>query len=369
MIQSLCISTSLIKEQKIAHDFHKTEKINCNISWEENDVIAEKLARQIIESGWEFSQIICINPEGSLTGILLSNLLSKPVSTIYTKSFKDEQGIKDLFISKTSMAFVNENEECVFGDNVLIVDASVNKGVSLEKVKKHILTQHPTIKNIRTATQWANKFSTYKTDYFAETLDDKTKIVLPFVKDQLDKNQFEVEDEQEVLDGQELVSGGIGKKKLFYSWDVNEKIIRKLAKDILKSGWEFDQILCVPRGGALGGALLAYFLGKPLAAIHASSYRGKGGMQQKELIIAEHIAMTTSKLGKRLLLVDDLVDSGLSVQKIVKQIFANHAEVEEIRVGVQWFKKCSEYAPYYFAQKSDEKTWIVLPFEKEPLTA
>ncbi|MBA3238257.1 MAG: phosphoribosyltransferase [Parachlamydiaceae bacterium] len=154
-------------------------------------------------------------------------------------------------------------------------------------------------------------------------------------------------------------------KYLYVTWEHHDALVQQIANQITESNWEFDTILCMARGGSLAGLRLSHLMSdKELATIATKSYRGRNGMEQKELVVSEQIAMTSKNLGKRVLLVDDLVDSGISIEKVKERIFERHPEVEEIRTAVLFYKCCSIHTPNYIGEIADKETWIVLPFEK-----
>ncbi len=62
-------------------------------------------------------------------------------------------------------------------------------------------------------------------------------------------------------------------KDLWVSWDVYNGLIERLALQIHQDGWQFDQILCLARGGLRVGDVLSRIFDKPLAILMASSYR------------------------------------------------------------------------------------------------
>jgi hypothetical protein len=75
--------------------------------------------------------------------------------------------------------------------------------------------------------------------------------------------------------------------------------------------------------------------------------------------------MTTERLGSRVLLVDDLVDSGISLQESVRWLDRNYsAEIEEIRTSVLWYKDCSVITPDYYVDYLPDDPWIHQPFER-----
>ena len=66
-------------------------------------------------------------------------------------------------------------------------------------------------------------------------------------------------------------------KHLYVSWDEFHMLIERLALKIDASGWQFDQILCLARGGMRPGDVLSRVFDKPLAVMATSSYRAEAG--------------------------------------------------------------------------------------------
>lgn len=53
-------------------------------------------------------------------------------------------------------------------------------------------------------------------------------------------------------------------KHLYVSYDEYHSLIEKLALKVHQSGWEFDTILCLARGGLRPGDILSRILANPL---------------------------------------------------------------------------------------------------------
>lgn len=152
---------------------------------------------------------------------------------------------------------------------------------------------------------------------------------------------------------------------LYVSWEEYHRKIEQLAAKIYQSEWEFDQILCLARGGLRIGDVLSRIYNKPLAILSATSYGGKDFQERGSLTIANKITMTTAKLGKRILLVDDLVDSGVTLDQILVWLKQHQEyEIAEVRSAVLWFKACSVAPPDYYVDFLDDNPWIHQPFEK-----
>ena len=109
-------------------------------------------------------------------------------------------------------------------------------------------------------------------------------------------------------------------KHLYVSYDEYHNLIEKLAIKIHQSGWQFDTILCLARGGMRPGDILSRVFDKPLAIMSTSSYRSDAGTVQGVLDIARFITTPKGEIAGRVLLVDDLADSGHTLRAVINQL-------------------------------------------------
>ena len=151
---------------------------------------------------------------------------------------------------------------------------------------------------------------------------------------------------------------------LHISWDKYHQSIESLAEQISRSQWEFDQIICIARGGLRVGDILSRIFQQPLAVLAASSYGGEQQQERGKLLIASQITMTGDRLGSRILLVDDLVDSGVTLQQTIGWLKDRYPEIRELKTAVIWYKSCSIYAPDYHVSYLTDQPWIHQPFEQ-----
>ena len=151
-------------------------------------------------------------------------------------------------------------------------------------------------------------------------------------------------------------------RNLYVSWDDYHLLIERLALKVHASGWEFDQILCLARGGMRPGDVLSRVFRKPLAIMATSSYRGAVGTIQSRLDLAQYITLPNGELGGRVLLVDDLADSGVTLKAVVDRLRGMPA-ILELRSAVLWVKGVSSYTPDYFVESLPTSPWIHQPFE------
>ncbi|MDY6936033.1 MAG: phosphoribosyltransferase [Cyanobacteriota bacterium] len=151
---------------------------------------------------------------------------------------------------------------------------------------------------------------------------------------------------------------------LYVSWSDYHQKVEQLAAKIYRSGWEFDRILCLARGGLRVGDLLSRIFDRPLAILAVSSYSGSQGKTQGKIVFSEHLTTTAPNLGERLLLVDDLVDSGVSLEQTLQWLTERYgAQLQEVRTAVLWYKGRSIFAPDYYIEYLPDNPWIHQPFE------
>ncbi|HAX87556.1 MAG TPA: phosphoribosyltransferase [Cyanobacteria bacterium UBA11370] len=151
---------------------------------------------------------------------------------------------------------------------------------------------------------------------------------------------------------------------LYISWSDYHQKIEQLAVKIYQSHWDFNQIVCIAKGGLRVGDILCRIYDQPLAILSASSYGGLGNRVRGAIAFSQHLSMTSEILGSRVLLVDDLVDSGISLRESIHWLECHYGnEIEEIRTAVLWYKSCSVMVPNYYVDYLPDNPWIHQPFE------
>lgn len=152
-------------------------------------------------------------------------------------------------------------------------------------------------------------------------------------------------------------------KHLYVSWDEYHLLTERLALKVHASGWQFDQILCLARGGMRPGDVLSRVFDKPLGIMSTSSYRAEGGTIQGRLDMAKYITLPKGELAGRVLLVDDLADSGVTLRAVVERL-RSMPSISELRSAVIWTKGVSSYTPDYYVELLPTSPWIHQPFEE-----
>ena len=151
---------------------------------------------------------------------------------------------------------------------------------------------------------------------------------------------------------------------LYVTWDQYHSMIETLAKQIDESGWQFNSLICIARGGLRVGDVLSRIFDMPLAIISTSSYTEKVGTIRGELMIADQMTLASGRLGDRVLLVDDLVDSGVTMEAVTRTLPQRYPQIAALRTAVIWHKGCSVFKPDYIVEYLPDNPWIHQPFEK-----
>ncbi|MGE0798276.1 MAG: phosphoribosyltransferase [Lautropia sp.] len=152
-------------------------------------------------------------------------------------------------------------------------------------------------------------------------------------------------------------------KDLHVSWDEYHRLIERLALQIHDSKWPFDAIICLARGGLRVGDTLSRIFDKPLGVMTTSSYRASGGTVQGHLKIGDQISAAEDVTRGRILLADDLVDSGETLRRVLPELRNRYPQIDELRTGVLWYKSISVYKPDYYVEYLETSPWIHQPFE------
>tara|TARA_B100000780_G_scaffold276937_1_gene246565 strand:- start:938 stop:1462 length:525 start_codon:yes stop_codon:yes gene_type:complete len=154
--------------------------------------------------------------------------------------------------------------------------------------------------------------------------------------------------------------------KLIIDWKEYNLIVEKLAIQIHDSGFKPTMLIGIMRGGAPIIDVLSRVFKLKCAYLAVESYSGKKTEdQQGELVFSREMSSTVQDMGGRLLLCDDLSDTGVTLKKSINWLnnYPAITNIESIKTAVLWKKKDSTFEPDYCAERLDSNPWIVQPFE------
>ena len=156
-------------------------------------------------------------------------------------------------------------------------------------------------------------------------------------------------------------------EKLIIKFDEYLDTVEKLALTISQN-YKPTVLVGIMRGAAPIIDILSRILKLPTAYIVIQSYSGSGiENKQGELIFARDISSIASNSDyERVLLVDDLSDTGLTLNKSIewlKQYEPVKNYIKEIKTACLWKKKSSSFTPDFCPVRLSSDPWIIQPTE------
>jgi hypoxanthine phosphoribosyltransferase len=140
-------------------------------------------------------------------------------------------------------------------------------------------------------------------------------------------------------------------------WSQIYDMLLNLAEKIRKSGFKPDVIVGVSRGGWPPARVLSDLLSNSnLANVRAEFYLGVAETKG-EPSLTQPVSIGVS--GKKVLVVDEVADTGKSLKLVIKHIFERGAK--EVRVAAVYYKPWSVVKPDFYDRETS--CWVVFPWE------
>jgi hypoxanthine phosphoribosyltransferase len=150
----------------------------------------------------------------------------------------------------------------------------------------------------------------------------------------------------------------------------------RVAAMAYKDGFRPDFIVGIWRGGApIGIAVQEFFEYKDAPtdhiAVRTSSYYGINKQSKEIKVHGLHYLIEKANAGDKLLIVDDVFDSGRSVEALINQVHSlmRLNTPQDIRIATPWYKpsnNTTKLVPDYFVHESSD--WLVFPHELSGLS-
>lgn len=146
----------------------------------------------------------------------------------------------------------------------------------------------------------------------------------------------------------------------------------RLATSVRESGWRPDVLVALWRGGAsVGIALHEFFKATGWDVRHiplkCGSYTGIGENSGDVVFTHGDFVFGMLRKGEKVLVVDDVFDTGKTAKAVKERIAATGAEMRLACVYWKSAKNATDMKPDYFL-KDVGLQWIVFPHELEGLT-
>lgn len=135
-------------------------------------------------------------------------------------------------------------------------------------------------------------------------------------------------------------------------------MVKKVADAVKASSYNPTTIVGLARGGWIPARLLCDFLGlTDLISLKVEHWL-QTGMTKDEAAIK--YSLTTNLTGKRILIVDDITDTGKSL--ITSTEYLKKLNPTEIHVATMQFIPGSKYKPDFYAEEVKTWTWFIYPW-------
>jgi uncharacterized protein len=145
-------------------------------------------------------------------------------------------------------------------------------------------------------------------------------------------------------------------KLRYLSWAQYGELVTRLADQVDSSKEKFDLVVGIARGGIPVAMVVSDKLACKVDFINVKSYKDVG-LRDKPKILTT----ITERIGnKRVLVVDDLVDGGATMETVTGYLGAERPSV--MKTAVLFTKPWSAFVPDFSLQTVD--TWVVFPYER-----
>jgi len=141
----------------------------------------------------------------------------------------------------------------------------------------------------------------------------------------------------------------------YISWPEYGNLAEALAEKVRSGDRFFDLVIGIARGGIPVAMVVSDHLGVKIDFINVKSYKGIAERSTPRILST----LTEGIRGKSILLVDDLVDHGVTMDIVKKHLSGRSPKL--LKTAVLFKKPWSKFEPDFYLEVVDK--WIVFPFE------
>jgi uncharacterized protein len=155
--------------------------------------------------------------------------------------------------------------------------------------------------------------------------------------------------------------------KLYFTYAEIHETVRTLAERITAGGFEPDVMVAIGTGGFIPARILKTFLRKPILTVGLVYYGDDSKPTEGPRIIQWIDEVEKRLTGKKILLVDEVDDSRVTLGYCIRELLRHNPE--EIGVAVLHDKKKSKTGSipvevkFYIAGAEVEDRWICYPWD------
>ncbi|MEM0361135.1 MAG: phosphoribosyltransferase family protein [Sulfolobales archaeon] len=144
---------------------------------------------------------------------------------------------------------------------------------------------------------------------------------------------------------------------VYVSWGEAVGMSYRLAGVVVGSGYVPDVLVAVSRGGLVPARIVSDVVGVDDVYSIKASLWGVGGKVFDDVLL-HRVELPVG--GRKVLVVDDVVDSGSTLTKVVE--YVKLFKPADVRTAVIHVKPTSKYLPDYYVSKLDVWVWVIYPW-------
>ncbi|MEM2005057.1 MAG: phosphoribosyltransferase [Zestosphaera sp.] len=145
---------------------------------------------------------------------------------------------------------------------------------------------------------------------------------------------------------------------LYVPWSKALSMCYRLAESILDSSEDFSTVVTISRGGLVPARIVSDVIGVDDLHVVRSRFWGVGGIIFKEPEISYYGGLNLG--GKKVLIVDEVVDTGSTMSRIVRLV--NDLGASKVKTAVLHYKTSSSLKPDYYVELVEKWVWIYYPW-------
>ena len=146
------------------------------------------------------------------------------------------------------------------------------------------------------------------------------------------------------------------------TWETFGEASRALAQQVVDSGFAPDIVIAIARGGLIPAGAVAYAVGVKAAGTLNVEFYSDVEETLPDPVVLEPLLDTNAIMGKSLLVVDDVADSGRTLALVI-DLLRTHAA--DVRSAVLYTKPRTIVQPDYSWRETGR--WINFPWSSEPV--
>ena len=143
------------------------------------------------------------------------------------------------------------------------------------------------------------------------------------------------------------------------SWDDIYEMLLSIADRIRRDGFHPDLIVGVCRGGWPPARIMSDLLDNPKLTNVSVEFYVDVAKTKKQPVLTQPVTMPVN--GKRVLILDDVADTGRTLKLVKDHLLSKGAR--EVRIATVYYKPWSIIVPDYYEKET--KKWIIFPWERK----